>query len=857
MTNISLIETFNDSSWMDYSTYDPNINLQLTSQEHIDIRTFAVDSGEKWVLSGTGSTYGSLASYNHLPGLTLNCSTGLNTAISTVVGNSVDLFDGFEDTDFISLALPAFPSEVNLTSSNIQLTSSNGQTASVPLSASLIPLIGGSSIVIPSIFEEDDVDFIIPTVISSTPVFAQDDLDFIIPESTSGVSNGEFRVYRSAFDGIDFSSVLTVQFNVVASGACTFYAMGFRLLNANWEYGSIDFDNWNDRLVYTTPTNGIIPTAPEFSTPIFWKSSAPAGPQDPRPINSTFNTIFNTGSQNGANSLTLYFRETPKAFLTQLDLNLMNQGQLNDLGGQPDLGVSEYSPRNIGSLDGLTMVQLDGQTMLDLEAIYDPVYTGWIQFQLQWGSTNQASITNSSQTSGGYIYPGFATTGGSITLLNNHYYTLVTSITNTEVRFAIYDMNQSTFGLIQTPIFDTEIIDDDFIFVRRAGRFGWTASIADGDAYVSSIRPQSLSFAEYRSAPLASTTPVTGAQLFANYSNNTEYFTEFSPYPTLPISTLFGNDDLYPLGISTGGGGSGTVSAATISNDTFGGESTKVTIVGNGLSSFQGAISNVLPITNLTETEIHFDIFYPKSLLIQGNTISAELIYVNAKASNPLFINLTIPALQGDQWEHIVIYPGASLNSFPVGDWQLIIQAVANVPSVWYIQNVSIFERAIRWTGRAVVDDPWHDNYAPWTPFKETINTNTGGATFLLRGTDLQMRAEALRQDAYISGTPSLIPKYAQLGRLVWPEDQMTGITPPILGSPITSGTGLSVTFLANVTTPGTGQIVLYEWDFGDGASALGSRVSHTYATHGEFFATLTVTDFYGNRVQTTVIVTT
>ena len=44
------------------------------------------------------------------------------------------------------------------------------------------------------------------------------------------------------------------------------------------------------------------------------------------------------------------------------------------------------------------------------------------------------------------------------------------------------------------------------------------------------------------------------------------------------------------------------------------------------------------------------------------------------------------------------------------------------------------------------------------------------------------------------------------------------------------------------------GSIATYAWDFGDGATRRGRRVSHTYSSPGRYFATLTVTDDDGDR---------
>ena len=54
------------------------------------------------------------------------------------------------------------------------------------------------------------------------------------------------------------------------------------------------------------------------------------------------------------------------------------------------------------------------------------------------------------------------------------------------------------------------------------------------------------------------------------------------------------------------------------------------------------------------------------------------------------------------------------------------------------------------------------------------------------------------------------------------------------------------VTFDGTGSTAVSGSIVSWAWDFGDGNSATGPTVSHTYTTPGEYFARLTVTDSNG-----------
>ena len=68
---------------------------------------------------------------------------------------------------------------------------------------------------------------------------------------------------------------------------------------------------------------------------------------------------------------------------------------------------------------------------------------------------------------------------------------------------------------------------------------------------------------------------------------------------------------------------------------------------------------------------------------------------------------------------------------------------------------------------------------------------------------------------------------------------------------------GQAVSFDASASSDPDGSIARYEWDFGDGTTASGVTVSHTYIRAGNYVVTLTVTDNQGaaNSVSRTVTV--
>lgn len=73
----------------------------------------------------------------------------------------------------------------------------------------------------------------------------------------------------------------------------------------------------------------------------------------------------------------------------------------------------------------------------------------------------------------------------------------------------------------------------------------------------------------------------------------------------------------------------------------------------------------------------------------------------------------------------------------------------------------------------------------------------------------------------------------------------MSALTPTISGAPASVERNVPLALNAKV---GTGaSIASYAWSFGDGQSASGPSVSHTYAAAGTYTVTLTVTDAFGN----------
>ncbi|MBL8098101.1 MAG: PQQ-dependent sugar dehydrogenase [Anaerolineales bacterium] len=85
------------------------------------------------------------------------------------------------------------------------------------------------------------------------------------------------------------------------------------------------------------------------------------------------------------------------------------------------------------------------------------------------------------------------------------------------------------------------------------------------------------------------------------------------------------------------------------------------------------------------------------------------------------------------------------------------------------------------------------------------------------------------------------------------------GNTPPTANAnaDVTSGyIPLTVNFSSDGTYDPDADLLTYEWDFGDGNTASGENVSHTYTTSGEYIATLTVADPSNTTSTDTVTIT-
>ena len=82
------------------------------------------------------------------------------------------------------------------------------------------------------------------------------------------------------------------------------------------------------------------------------------------------------------------------------------------------------------------------------------------------------------------------------------------------------------------------------------------------------------------------------------------------------------------------------------------------------------------------------------------------------------------------------------------------------------------------------------------------------------------------------------------------------GTTAAVAGADQDADEGATLLFVGAGSLDPDGQILLYEWDFGDGLTAVGVTQTNSYDDDGVFTVTLTVTDDQGLSATDTMVVT-
>lgn len=542
-----------------------------------------------------------------------------------------------------------------------------------------------------------------------------------------------------------------------------------------------------------------------------------------------------TGSANNStsiarNAIALHFREQSLDEMTQLDLNTVTMDDLDADGEQPDFGIAKFNNRVQSDLDTLPQSALNAETQFNLERTQDYLSSAYIEARISW-STTASRLTVKDAQGVGYTF--------SPTLSANGDYALYVDLEDESIRVQILSVDdQGTFDWA-APAFDTGYIIDPALVRRRRGRIGWWAQLVDGNASLRKLRTHKLNYGEFRSHPFRSSTPVSGAALYAGGSPDRELITGIERTST---GVTLGLD-------------------ATKSNS---GKALKITTTGTVPP--EGIRTNEIYLDNPEDTTISFDL----------NTPTVDSIEVFLVGEYNRIVPLPLPPLVANQWQSIVIDLDYMADEFQPGPYRLhVIQTLGGATYTWYVDRMSIQSRVVRWELRPHPDDAWGMQESEWLAVKSTLNTGHG-VTFPEEGAAVQVRGIARRGDAVIANY-KVVPKYAELGRLVWsdPDDTINvipaaqstgqvnftwsptdgqytyvvGVDTIVPAGATWTDINTPITFTASAVLPPGRTVAEYRWDFGDGTSALGNGAVHTYTlANVQASCTLRVTDDQGRQ---------
>lgn len=492
--------------------------------------------------------------------------------------------------------------------------------------------------------------------------------------------------------------------------------------------------------------------------PSLFRSNAFQGLSDPEPVNLIIGAAFTAGSFGQAssakkNELALYFRDVPTDNQTMIEVNTKTMAQLDAAGKQPDFGKALFDARDQEEIDIYDQFELDERTQYTIERKRDESEHTWMEARLKWGATTASNELTLHDADGlGYKWTGMALEASKTSEADKGKYILIVQIKDTWMRAKIYQLNQTGAFISETVVFDTGKITDENLIKRRKGRFGWFANLLDGDAHLDDIKSRGANFGEMISKPFESVTPVKGVQLFTGSTSDKELITGFER--TQPEYMTLTPDP----------------------NASAGGKAIKVATT--PLRPLQGISSNTFQIEEPLNISISFDIRFPASE-IPGGQLIGFLLGPNENA-----LPIDFSPYMFDQWSHVKVQMPEIL--YQTGGYKVIImQTLPVVATTWWIENLSIKTYSVKWSARAKKPDAWGAGGQRWREAGFTLNSLNGGIVFPERGNQLQIRAQALRQDATISDFKA-IPQYATLGRTVF-NDALPGETSPKQSAFITS----------------------------------------------------------------------
>lgn len=555
---------------------------------------------------------------------------------------------------------------------------------------------------------------------------------YLTPERIVGTGeNTQFRIIVNDFQNTDFDPRAVTGIRLVLNVTSI---SNFKMLAAYVAPNGTNIDS-NIRIdslrkrVYKSPNARSNTSYPEdfnpysITVPTMWRSAGISGDGDPKPYDVEFGMSFYTGSMVRGGNITFYARENTLDPVTMVDLDATRMSALDgrDIPQYaPDAG---YLPRTQDQLDIYTQSALNQEDQIDLSRTPDGDLGARALFQVKWTNSNY-SITAGSAESTGYTY----TDSSELDPFTN--YIFYVSLEGNKARVLLYESDVS--GTLNTLVHDSGYIEDDNIWPRVRGRVGWSADLQDGDAYFASIKDRKAVFGEYQSRPMRSTTPVDGAQLYAQFTPKTEHFTGFDAGPINIDSTLITRE----------------------------GTAWKISSIGN--LGFQGIQSNSFQLFDLANSTISFDFKLDDSGSIDVKDIKVFLVDQYGANYNQI---ATTP-LRAGEWQTVTgVVPSGF--EFSTGVYRLVIVQSSVAAGVWYVDNVSVSTRSVIWSARPEPSSPFDTDSSPWAPFNDMIGDGRS-VQFADRGNALQVRGQVLRQDGEISKI-QIVPKYSELGRILEP----------------------------------------------------------------------------------------
>ncbi len=314
----------------------------------------------------------------------------------------------------------------------------------------------------------------------------------------------------------------------------------------------------------------------------------------------------------------------------------------------------------------------------------------------------------------------------------NTTYMLQAEVINKGFRIGIFELDSN--GVIDFPHYETNVSYHSE-WVRRAGRVGFGAVLTAYDISFEYFRNSSTAYSILRTAVFRSRTPVDGAQLYVSSSGPKQLFTEF-----LPVQS---GDQVFE---------------DVAKNPNSQGKTWQA--ISNGTQLYGGIRTNPIYFEDFDNTWLEFDIWLPSDMVkTEGKTPKIYFIDPGENA-DPVGSSVIGPldiAAVSNGFTHNKI--NLSLYKFrPIGTYEVIFMMQLPTATPWWISNMQVNRRTVSWEFRAKAT-------GEWIPFNNMINDdryalNLGRDN---RGTEMQLQARALTQDAWIAEY-KVIPHHAELG---------------------------------------------------------------------------------------------